>query len=68
MREWGSARSKPLPARTGQGAVGERAIFQSQQQQCVDEHDEESGGGAHGGIAADPVAARNPAEFFRRES
>jgi len=47
----GPPRSKPLPTWAGQRAVGEMAIFQSQQQQRVDEH-EESGGGAHGGTAA----------------
>jgi hypothetical protein len=63
MREWGSARSQLLPARTGQGAVGEMAIFQSQQQQCVDEH-EESCGGAHGGIAAELWLPETQQSFF----
>ena len=59
----GPARSKPLPARTGQGAVSKVAVFQSQQQQCVDEH-EESGGGAHGGIAADLGLPETQQSFF----
>jgi hypothetical protein len=59
----GPARSKPLPARTGQRAVGEMAIFQSQQQQRVDEH-EKSGGGAHRGIAADLWLTEAQQSFF----
>ena len=39
------------------------AVFQSQQQQCVDEH-EESGGGAHGGIAADLWLPETQQSFF----
>ena len=59
-------RSKPLPARAGQRAVREMAVFQRQQQERVDENEERSGG-AHGRIAADLRLAETEQGFFVAE-
>jgi hypothetical protein len=62
----GALRSKPLPARKRQRAVGEMAVFQGQQQERVGENEERSRG-AHGGIAAGLRLAEAQQGFFVAE-